>query len=409
MTLFSEFYLICCVNKSMNFKKWLLSEDIWQGNTATVFHRTCNGCTVGQSVMRVSTLLTSDFKAGKGAGCMLGCGLYTTFALESQFRSGMTAYGKAVVKFKVTDLDKYLVWQLMPAKQIHGKDYKISDQLKKLGVLNQVNVDLREYDEEQEKEMYTSELAVKFYNQNRWIENSIKGMIYRGKGDGYCLLKYPKVEDGTITMLGYAVAEADNQQKMGELEANKGWIKSVGALGTPIKNVYKSISPNKEKFSFSDNSYVVKYLLNADRSKKLELLAQKLGSENINKLSDQNVSDLLVGATDRYQMANVILKYKTNLSDDDVDLLLGYAKDKDKIAELIIEKKPELSDKNVYQLLDTVLACLCRFLYPNISNRSILRGTAFQFFHVIQSRKDDLPPRRGACYRAVCFVDVEIT
>ena len=202
----------------MNFKKWLLSEDIWQGNTATVFHRT-------KSVKDVSGVLTSDYKTG--AGCMYGCGLYTTFALESQFSSYMYRYGHAVIKFKVIGLDKYLIFQLSVAKQIHGEDYKISSQFKKLGLLNKPNVDeskLKEYDERQEKENYSSTLAREFYEQNKWIEKSVKGIIYYGKNDGYCLIKYPTIQDGTITMWGYAVADVDNQQKMGQLRNNIGWI-----------------------------------------------------------------------------------------------------------------------------------------------------------------------------------------
>ena len=47
-------------------------------------------------------------------------------------------------------------------------------------------------------------------------------------------------------MLGYAVAEHDDMKKMEELKNNIGWIKSVGVLGTSIKNVYKSPIKNKE-------------------------------------------------------------------------------------------------------------------------------------------------------------------
>ena len=123
----------------MNFKQWLLNEDVWQNNTATVFHRTCKHCNEEDSIKAVSGILTSDFKTGSGFGCMYGCGLYTTLSLESQFTDTMFRYGKAVVKFKATELDKYLIFQLSLAKQIHGKDYKISDQLKKLGVLDKVD------------------------------------------------------------------------------------------------------------------------------------------------------------------------------------------------------------------------------------------------------------------------------
>ena len=121
----------------MNFKEWLLSEEIFPNKTATVFHRTCQGCNEEQSIKSVSSILTKDYKVGKG--CWYGCGLYTTFAIESQFTNYMRTYGKAVVKFKVTDLDKYLIFQLSVAKQIHGEDYKISSQFKKLGLLNKIN------------------------------------------------------------------------------------------------------------------------------------------------------------------------------------------------------------------------------------------------------------------------------
>ena len=351
MTLFSEFYLICCVNKSMNFKKWLLSEDIWQGNTATVFHRTCKGCNEIQSVRSVSGILTSDFKVG--AGCMYGCGLYTTFSIESQFTNYMLTYGKAVVKFKVTDLDKYLIFQLSVAKQIHGKDYKISDQFKKLGLLNKPNVDeskLKEYDERQEKEKFSSVFAKEFYDQNNWIANSVKGIIYYGANDGYCLVKYPTVQDGTITMLAYAVSEPDDMKKMEELKSNIGWIKSVGTLGTSIKNVYKYPVKNKEKLAFGDKSEIENVINIFLKSKNLERTAQKLVS-HLNKFTDNDIFVLLEKATDKDEMAEVIVKYKSELSDENVKYLIDFTNYKDNMAELIIEKKPELSDHNVAHLL----------------------------------------------------------
>jgi len=337
----------------MNFKNWLLNEEIFPNKTATVYHRT-------KSVKDVSSVLTSDYKVGKG--CYYGCGLYTTFAIESQFTNYMKIYGKAVVKFKVTDLDKYLIFQLSVAKQIHGKDYKISSQLKKLGVSNKVTISvfdddfdddegtLRYYDEQQEKEKYSATLAKDFYEKNKWIENSVKGIIYYGKNDGYCLLKYPTVQDGTITMWGYAVAEVDNQQKMEELKSNIGWIKSVGVLGTPIKNVYNAPEKIKGKFAFGDNKKIENIINIFLTSKNLEVTAKKLASE-LDKFSDENILSLLKSTTNKDQMVEVIIKYKKELTDQNVYNLVYHATDKDKIAELIIEKKPELSDDNIYYLL----------------------------------------------------------
>jgi len=350
----------------MNFKEWLLSEEIFPNKTATVYHRT-------KSIKDVSSILTSDYKVGKG--CYYGCGLYTTFAIESQFTNYMKTYGKAVVKFKVTDLDKYLIFQLSVAKQIHGKDYKISSQLKKLGLLNKVDQsNLKEYDERQEKEKYSSTLAKEFYDKNYLILNSVKGIIYYGGSDGYCLLKYPTVQDGTITMLAYAVAEPDDMKKMEELKSDIGWIKSVGTLGTSIKNVYKSPIKNKERFAFGDYSYIVDQLLN---SKNLEKIAKELRSY-INKLSDENFSNLLKKAANKDQMAEVIINYKTELSDDNVYDLIRYASDKDNIAELIIKKKPDISDNNVEYLLDSAtenkkdaIAYLIIEKKPELSDRNI--------------------------------------
>ena len=332
----------------MNFKQWLLSEEIFPNKTATVYHRTCQDCNKDESVKAVSSILTKDYKVGKG--CYYGCGLYTTFAIESQFTNYMKTYGKAVVKFKVTDLDKYLIFQLSVAKQIHGEDYKISSQFKKLGLLNKPNVNeikLKEYDERQEKENYSSKFAKDFYEKNKWIENSVKGIIYYGRNDGYCLLKYPTVQDETITMWGYAVAEVDNQQKMEELKSNIGWIKSVGVLGTPIKNVYKAPDKMKEKFAFGDYSYIVNQLLNSEN---LEKKAKELGSD-INKLSDYDILNLVGKSKDKDQMAEVIIKYKTELDHESVYILLQAVAKKDKIAELIINKKPELDNRNITELI----------------------------------------------------------
>ena len=367
----------------MNFKKWLLSEDIWQGNTATVFHRT-------KSVKDVSGILTSDYKTG--AGCMYGCGLYTTFAIESQFTNYMKIYGKALIKFKVTDLDKYLTFQLSVAKQIHGKDYKISSQFKKLGLLNKPNVNesnLKEYDERQEKEKYSSTFAKEFYDKNDWIVNSVKGIIYYGKNDGYCLIKYPTVQDGTITMWGYAVADVDNQQKMGQLRNNIGWIKSVGVLGTSIKTAYKAPDKMKEKFAFGDNNNIQNIINIFLTSKNLERTAQKFASE-LDKFSDENILSLLKSTTNKDQMIEVIVKYKKELSDNDVSYLIDYANDKkQEIAELIIKKKPDLSDQN---FRDFFVAATDKDKMAQIIINKTLKLSDKQVDHLLQSatKKDEI-------------------
>ena len=47
----------------MNFKEWLLSEEIFPNKTATVYHRTCPGCDEEKSVQAVleEDVIRSEF------------------------------------------------------------------------------------------------------------------------------------------------------------------------------------------------------------------------------------------------------------------------------------------------------------------------------------------------------------
>ena len=96
----------------MKFKEWLLTEEIWQGNVATVYHRT--------NPENIPTILTTSWET-KG-GCAYGCGLYTTFSLESQFTDYMSIYGTSLIKFKVTNLDQYIIFHKSVAQQILGQN-----------------------------------------------------------------------------------------------------------------------------------------------------------------------------------------------------------------------------------------------------------------------------------------------
>jgi hypothetical protein len=221
----------------MNFKKWLISEEIYpQNKTATVYHRT--------SKQSVANLLKSDFRSG--TGCLYGCGLYTTFALDSQFAEYMDQYGDTLVKFKASKLDDYLIVHKSVARQLLGEKYKISDQLKKFGVASEVKPeDLELFDDLQEKQKFSSITLQQIYSKYPTMVEKLKGVIYYGSNDGYCLLKYPPVEDGTIEMLGFAQALVDDSEKRKQLENNQGWIKLSGGLS--IKDLRKLPSEERKK------------------------------------------------------------------------------------------------------------------------------------------------------------------
>lgn len=239
----------------MNFKKWLISEEIYpQNKTATVYHRT--------EIRNVPNLLKNDFKTGKG--CLYGCGLYTTFSIDSQFAGYMDQYGDTLVKFKATNLDEYLIVHKSVARQLLGEKYKVSDQLKKFGIASKMEPqDLELFDELQEKEKFSSMVLQQIYSKYPTIVESLKGAIYYGSNDGYCLIKYPPVEDGTIQMLGFAQVSVDNLEKKKQLENNKGWVKETG--GISIKDVRKL--PREERkikvpdfYDLEEDSDIIKYI-----------------------------------------------------------------------------------------------------------------------------------------------------
>jgi hypothetical protein len=127
--------------------------------------------------------MTSDFKSGAGKGCMYGCGLYTTFALESQFTDYMQrAYGDYVIKFKVTDLQNYLICPFMVATSILGQNpdqYSLLSQFKKFGLYDEA---AKKYSPEQlqnidnsMRDQYTSDLARNLVQDIPSIQTKTKG------------------------------------------------------------------------------------------------------------------------------------------------------------------------------------------------------------------------------------------
>lgn len=196
----------------MNFKEWILNEEIWPNDTATVYHRT--------KAMNIESILKKPFKHAEG--CSYGCGLYTTFSIQSQFNSYMKTYGTTLCKFKVTKLDRFIICHLSLAKHILGDDYKISTQLQKLNLTSLYTTkQIEDFDKSMTSSDKSSVLAGKMYEKNELLDRKAAGIIYEGARDGYCLVKYEPIEDGTITLLGYAEnVKTEDKQQMIELRDN---------------------------------------------------------------------------------------------------------------------------------------------------------------------------------------------
>ena len=379
----------------MNFKNWLLTEEIWQNNTATVYHRT--------KPESIATILSTTWKTA--GGCMYGCGLYTTFSIESQFTNYMERYGTSILKFKVTNLDQYVICHKSVAQQILGQNYKISDQLKKLNLTDlYAPSQIEDYDNIMERTKFSAELAIQMYRRNPDLQHRAKGIIYYGSNDGYCLVKYPPIEDGTITLLGYANDVPTNDlAKMQELETNckknqqgkceSPWITSTSKVN--VKTLYGIEKDKKPEYakqripSFSEISRmqqidqeswdlfkdklkdtknkdsILKFLIKSNKLKindnitydLLQLaenkdeIAKLLGSENISKLSDDNVHNLIVDAKNPDEMAKLIIQYKKELTEINVFNLIFYSIEKDQIINAIVRNKKELTGSDVYNFI----------------------------------------------------------
>jgi hypothetical protein len=412
----------------MNFKSWfILSEELYlQNNTATIFHRT-------KSIEYVQQMMNGGFTAGGGA--FHGPGLYTTYTLEGTTNLG---YGDYVVKLKVKNLKSYFVLEPDVAKQIHGNNWKLKDQARILELtLKLTDEQWQKYQEISEKGQFGSAAAsqaLKSDGHKLW-ENGCKGIVYNGEQDGKCICVYAPYEG--LHFLAYA--NAPTPTTVDYIEKN--WVKSskdvsirsisdlkfpkdTGIGSTSVEKPYElekeknipskilnqiyddlkigkyvklkfylsrnklsdedihnllEVAPNKNeminfiiknKTEFSGGN-VFDLLTNAYDKEKI---ARILGPENFNKLTSINVHVLILDASDKDEMINFIIKYKTELSYIDIYYLISLASDKEKIARILgPDNINKLNGQHVYFLLRNSVASdqdrIARILGPDNINK----------------------------------------
>jgi len=101
-------------------------------------------------------------------------------------------------------------------------------------------------------------------------------------------------------------------------------------------------NPDELIISLIDNSYIFKqipeYISSNTTSVLLqyaenkEKIARKLGTKLINQIEEGYIESLMTHVIDKDEMANVLVKYKTNLDGKDVASIIKYAKSKNLIA-----------------------------------------------------------------------------
>jgi hypothetical protein len=324
-----------------NFKQWLLTEEIDRnGKTAIVYHRTKkieNALGILQygskSDLDKDHPILSDFDKKDQQTSM-----FFVFDLESTMGKAGT-YGNVIIKFKVTDLDKYLVFHTNMAKRIHGENYKLSDQLRELKISQKFTQNyLDDIDEKLVTNQYNHVTdVVPFIYDNEWIKSKIKGVIYLGYDDGYCLLKFRPVNDGTITMIGYATdphkyekdAIIKSKNRMKDLEKSQNWTTSTDIA--KLKSIDKTPYGQREKYiKIKEKNPTVLEII-----KKLKL------EKNIEK---DELLKIMNSVKNKNAFAKIIIQNKKELTVDDISLLMKYSTDSLEIYLFILENRPELSN-----------------------------------------------------------------
>ena len=316
-----------------NFKQWLLTEEIDRnGKTAIVYHRT-------REIENALSILQHGSKSIYFNKDNQLTNMFFVFNLESTVGKAQT-YGNAIIKSKVTDLDKYLVFHPNMAKRIHGDNYKLSDQLRKFKISQKFTQNyLDDIDEKLITNQYNHISDVSpFLHENKWIESKIKGVIYWGYDDGYCLLKFRPVNDGTITMIGYATDPHKNyekdgmiksQNRMKDLEKSQNWTTSTDIA--KFKSIDKTPYGQREKYlKIKEKNPTVLEII-----KKLKL------EKNIEK---DELLKIMNSVKYKDEFAKMIIQNKKELTVDDISLLMKYSTDFLKIYSFIFKYRPELSD-----------------------------------------------------------------
>ena len=297
---------------NIKFTDWLMCEEIFPNKTATVFHR-AGGNATSETIEKI---LNSDFKAGAGVGCAYGCGLYATFNLESQFSQGMNSYGPWIIKFKLTDLDKYIIIPPTVAKFVKGERWKLSEQLEDL--IPEI------YEKEKSKNPHkwenidsSQETSWKNGFMPSFIQERCKGVLYYDSAVGYAVVKYMPVNDGTVSMVGYALANANDLEKMEELQSPKNW--TTTASDVKIRDIYSRKDKSGRVFGVQEDKLSRADVFQMLKNQPEE--AEKLDKREFDKLGNIEMVELMKDSRRDYYLKILGPKFLDRIRKLDIGII----------------------------------------------------------------------------------------
>lgn len=300
----------------------LISEELYfQNNTATLFHRT-------DSLKNIKSIFKSEWDFREG---VYGTGIYTNSEESSQKQNNMLIYGEYIIKFKYTKLDKLLIFDPKIAREIHGDEYTIKDQLTKLNVIDKLNISEEELDEFQkvlESGSYIqNEPILKFLR--RYIVSGksslVDGILVDGKHEGFVVVIYPPCKN--LYPIAWAYAPRGVEKFVWKpLINSKGSeaLRPHGMAELPTRDIDIDFD-NKTELNFNEFIKLMN-LHNKNYSQKtVNYFFSKLLGNMI--LNYSNVYKLISNSSEanRDQVINTILNKNVELTDGNVYNLINYS------------------------------------------------------------------------------------
>jgi hypothetical protein len=250
----------------------------------------------------IDMMESNTFEPGRGAGAMYGKGLYTVYDPDPNSPTFTGQYGNNIYRIKV-NLSGFLIFDSGACVKVHGKKMSLADQLKKLGMQNELEkikwwwpdtyhsndnyVPYKKAFEDEDLSAsfgYTSDIA---YTLSPKLKNRVAGMIFTGRKDGKVCVIY---DPSTCVVVSHS-----NVLDRGAASDDKG-VQNIGG------KVFRSVTPGKEQIHRSATSSPdpTRYAPNAKKSieimvKAIEDNGFKVDRSKISTISNVEMNDSLLG------------------------------------------------------------------------------------------------------------------
>ena len=215
-----------------------------------------------------------EFTGSKG-GNMYGPGVYCTLSLKGTIYNVKTKpeYGNCIVKMRlIGGLDRFLIFDERLAKETYGESWNIGNQIRQLTnnerTAREVEQLLRGYHIGANRTAPAAWNVWRRYRKALWERYKIRGLVYKGNRDGFCVLPYDfssiipyavSYDQGKTFKTKFNQEQYERLHKTIDAEFRYKGQNDITDVITPVngyctvinsKNEYNLIDINTDKFVF---------------------------------------------------------------------------------------------------------------------------------------------------------------